>query len=85
VASSTPYHFTRDLQLGSVGQDVKALQIYLNSHGFVISLTGAGSPGHETTIFGGKTKAALIKFQKANGITPAVGYFGPITRGAVKK
>ena len=66
------------------GADVKALQVYLNTHGYVIASSGAGSPGNETTKFGGATKAALIKFQKANGITPAAGYFGPKTRAAAK-
>ena len=44
---------------------------------------GGGSPGNETTMFGGLTRAALIEFQKANGITPAVGYFGPKTRAYI--
>jgi len=33
-----------------------------------------------TTYFGPLTQKALIKFQKANYISPAVGYFGPITQ-----
>jgi len=76
--------FVRNLELGMSGADVKALQVYLNTHGYVIASSGAGSPGNETTKFGGATKAALIKFQKANGITPAAGYFGPKTRAAAK-
>jgi peptidoglycan hydrolase-like protein with peptidoglycan-binding domain len=75
--------FTRTLQLGSVGTDVKALQQYLNRKGFNVSTVGAGSLGYETSYFGPKMKAALIKFQKANNITPASGIFGPITRGRV--
>jgi peptidoglycan hydrolase-like protein with peptidoglycan-binding domain len=75
--------FTRDLQLGDTGSDVLALQQYLNTHGFIVAKNGAGSPGHETTTFGPATEAALIKFQKAQGITPAVGYFGPMTRKEV--
>jgi len=66
------------------GADVKALQQWLNANGYRVAESGYGSPGNETTKFGGATKAALIKFQKANGITPAVGYFGPKTRAAVK-
>jgi len=38
---------------------------------------------NETEYFGKLTKAALINFQKANNIIPAVGFFGPITRGVV--
>jgi peptidoglycan hydrolase-like protein with peptidoglycan-binding domain len=33
-----------------------------------------------TTYFGQLTKSALIEFQKNVGISPASGYFGPITR-----
>ena len=71
--------FTRTLTIGSTGSDVKALQIYLNTHGFTLSSSGPGSPGNETMRFGLLTKAALKKFQMTHGITPSVGYFGPIT------
>lgn len=74
--------FRRDLEVGHKGADVKALQVWLNSHGFTISSSGLGSSGNETDFFGSKTKEALIKFQKAKGITPASGYFGPKTRTA---
>ena len=47
---------------------------------FVATLTDTGSPGHESSKLGPKTKAALIKFQKAHGILPATGRFGPRTR-----
>lgn len=74
------YTFTRDLELYSEGEDVRQLQRYLNQHGFIISSSGAGSLGSETDYFGPATQAALIKFQTANGISPAAGYFGPLTR-----
>lgn len=76
--------FTRDLEAGIVGDDVKALQVFLNTHGYIVAKSGAGSLGNETTRFGSATKAALVKFQKAKGIMPAAGYFGPKTRAAVK-
>jgi peptidoglycan hydrolase-like protein with peptidoglycan-binding domain len=74
------YQFTRDLEFNMTGPDVIALQQFLNYRGFLVSETGPGSKGNETSYFGELTRAALIKFQKANNITPAVGYFGPITR-----
>ncbi len=75
--------FTRDLTLGSVGEDVQRLQVYLNNHGFTLAATGLGSPQNETTTFGALTRDALSKFQIAKGITPAVGYFGPLTRSSI--
>ena len=76
--------FTRDLTIGSVGEDVKALQKMLNTLGFIVSTTGAGSPGAESTYFGEKTRQALIRYQEANSITPAFGYFGPRTRAHIQ-
>lgn len=76
--------FARSLTVGASGSDVKALQVFLNTRGYTVAKTGPGSPGNETTLFGALTRAALIKFQKANKITPAVGFFGPITRTYVK-
>jgi hypothetical protein len=80
VTNAPTASFTKDLSLKSDGNDVQSLQIYLNTHGFIIATTGPGSPGKETTYFGLLTQKALVKFQKANNITPAVGYFGPKTR-----
>jgi hypothetical protein len=83
ATTSTTYNFTRDLTLGSTGEDVKALQQYLNAAGYTVAATGAGSVGNESTYFGSLTQAALAKFQAANGISPAAGYFGPITRAKI--
>jgi peptidoglycan hydrolase-like protein with peptidoglycan-binding domain len=80
---NTTGSFSRDLQIGSTGDDVKLLQQYLNNNGFTVSASGAGSPGNETSRFGAATKAALIKYQESVGITPASGYFGPKTRAQV--
>jgi len=58
---------------------------FLNRDGFLVSRTGPGSPGNETTRFGAKTWAALVRFQKSAGIAPASGYFGPLTRSYIGK
>ena len=73
-----------DLETGSTGSEVQALQQYLNTHGYTVAESGPGSPGNETTRFGALTRAALIKLQEANGISPAAGYFGPKTRAFVE-
>ncbi|MFA5013057.1 MAG: peptidoglycan-binding protein [Candidatus Paceibacterota bacterium] len=74
---------TRNLYQGISGEDVRALQKILNANGYIISKTGLGSLGNETTYFGQATKAAVIKFQIAKGISPAAGYVGSITRSAL--
>lgn len=76
--------FATDLAQGMSSPDVKSLQKLLNAKGFLIAESGAGSVGNETEYFGTLTKNALIKYQLANGITPAVGYFGPITQSQMK-
>jgi hypothetical protein len=65
-----------DLTLGSQGPQVVTLQLFLIGKGFSIP---AGATGY----FGAQTQAALIAFQRANGITPAAGYYGPITRARI--
>ncbi len=72
--------FTRNHQQNDTGGEVMAIQKFLNSNGAQIAASGAGSPGNETSFFGGLTKAAVAKFQAANGVSPAAGYWGPITR-----
>jgi peptidoglycan hydrolase-like protein with peptidoglycan-binding domain len=83
--------FTRSLKAGITGGDVRALQIFLNTHGFILALGGPGSPGLETNLFGALTRSALIKFQEANakdilaplGLTHGTGIFGPATMAFV--
>ena len=85
--NTKPYQFTRQLQLGMSGEDVRQLQIFLNTHGFVIAAGGSGAPGHESRAFGSRTKAALVRFQEANakdilkpqGKTKGTGMLGPWT------
>lgn len=63
----------------------RQLQRFLNTNGFPVALTGPGSLNNETDTFGELTRQALIKFQQANGITPALGIFGPITKAFINK
>ena len=74
--------FLNNLKPGIKSPDVIRLQKFLNANGFVITKTGAGSPGHETNSFGPATKSALKKFQKSHGLTPD-GSFGPKTRAII--
>ncbi|MBT7929424.1 hypothetical protein HN682_05880, partial [Candidatus Peregrinibacteria bacterium] len=77
----TAYKFIKNLERGHIGEDVKELQKYLNNNGFPVVPEGyPGAKGIETEFFGYATQNALIKFQEAKGIKPAVGYFGLITR-----
>lgn len=73
---SAGYNYTRDLTIGSSGADVTALQNTLIAAGDSIA---AGATGY----FGSQTQSALAKWQAANGISPASGYFGPITRAKI--
>lgn len=84
-------NLTRDLFPGSQGADVRSLQEYLNSHGFTLANSGAGSPGHETTYYGGLTTAAVRRFQEAHfqeilnpkGYSSGTGMCGPSTRSYI--
>ena len=84
VAPAVPSDlFATNLKKGMNAPDVLRLQKFLNAHGSLVAQTGSGSPGNEVSFFGTKTVLALMKYQQANGITPATGYFGSITRALV--
>ncbi|MEK6706661.1 MAG: peptidoglycan-binding domain-containing protein, partial [Bdellovibrionota bacterium] len=73
--------FSRNLTIGSKGNDVKCLQTILNASADTqITATGVGAPGSETTYFGALTKAAVVKYQAKNSISPTSGFVGPLTR-----
>jgi len=73
--------FTRTLQVGSAGADVKLLQVLLNSDPRTqVTVSGAGSKGQETQTFGPATQKALIKFQSLYKLSPQTGALGPLTR-----
>jgi peptidoglycan hydrolase-like protein with peptidoglycan-binding domain len=79
ASAATTCSFTRDLEEGSIGEDVRCLQKYLNSSGYIIAGSGVGSPGNETNLFRTLTKESISKWQIANGL-PGTGYFGPASR-----
>lgn len=80
TGACTGITFTRNMTVGATGSDVKCLQQILNqSASTQVSVTGAGSPGNETSYFGGLTLVAVKKYQAANGLTPAA-QVGPLTR-----
>jgi peptidoglycan hydrolase-like protein with peptidoglycan-binding domain len=78
-ANAATCDFTRDLEEGVTGEDVRCLQKYLNSSGYIITTSGAGSPGNETSLFRSLTKETIAKWQKANGL-PGTGFWGPASQ-----
>ena len=86
VLSTQPLQvFTRDLSVGSTGEDVRQLQVFLNQNNHVLADTGPGSPGNETAYYGERTRAAKQRYQVTHGIQPTVeyGHFGFSSRAHV--
>jgi len=73
--------FTRNLKLGSSGKDVKELNNFLISKGYASSGSDIGM--YNSTYFSWRTKEALSIYQAVNGISPAEGYFGAVTRNRI--
>lgn len=80
---------TSALSLGSSGPQVVLLQQILNKDPHTqIAASGAGSPGHETSLFGSLTRAAVIRFQEKYasevlapaGLSSGNGWVGAFTR-----
>lgn len=71
--------FTRNLNVGSTGSDVKCLQASMNALGYTVATSGAGSLGNETTYFGPRTLAAVQQFQVAK-FGYSASQVGPLTR-----
>lgn len=69
--------FTRNLSYGVTGTDVSQLQQFLKDEGLY--------NGPITATFGSLTRSAVVAFQKQEGITPASGLFGTITRSDAEK
>lgn len=79
-AANVQCNFTKDLEIGSIGEDVRCLQKYLNAEGFKIAESGVGSPGQETDTFGSLTKEAVMRWQAAHNFSLKTGTFGPMSR-----
>ncbi|PIS40359.1 MAG: hypothetical protein COT32_00140 [Candidatus Nealsonbacteria bacterium CG08_land_8_20_14_0_20_36_22] len=88
------YTFTTNLKYGTSSQDVKYLQIFLNSDPDTqISISGKGSPNNEIIYFGLKTQQSVIKFQeeyKQDILTPlnlsqGTGFVGSGTRNKINQ
>ena len=96
VAFSTPAArvltilFTQPLTNGTRSSQVAELQKLLNSDpDTMVSSSGAGSPGSETTLLGPLTVRAVEKFQVKHGIAgpgdPGYGFVGPKTRAKLNE
>lgn len=75
---------TRTLRSGSIGEDVRTLQRFLNCKGFVVAITGPGSIGNETNKFGPATVKSVKALQKSYNLK-ADGIFGAKTREVISK
>lgn len=78
VLGTSDFQFTTDLSGGMAGNDVTELQERLRLEGFFTYPTASG-------FFGPVTKAAVVAYQQAKGITPSAGYVGPMTRASLNK
>lgn len=74
VAGNVYAALSSDMQVGSKGNQVQALQQFLIVHGYL--------SGTATSQYGSATKAAVMKYQRAHNIK-VTGIVGPITRNAI--
>ena len=77
--SGGPNIFTGpDMTIGSTGPYVTELQGLLSELGYL-----SVPQGIPLGYFGSMTQEALARYQATLGVTPAAGYFGPITKSAM--
>ncbi len=86
--------FDRNLSQGMIGDDVKCLQIILNSDPKTrLADSGVGSPWNETNYFGSLTKSAVIRFQEKYAdeilsyweLIKGTGFVGKTTRDKINE
>jgi peptidoglycan hydrolase-like protein with peptidoglycan-binding domain len=88
LLSSSPVTNSNSGNTASSVSSVKLLQQTLNKLGFTVALSGPGSIGKETNVFGDATRSALIKFQIEYGIiknanSQGAGVYGPKTKAKI--
>jgi peptidoglycan hydrolase-like protein with peptidoglycan-binding domain len=88
------FRFVNNLKMGSIGDEVRYLQIVLNSDNDTkIADSGIGSSGQETIYFGPATHRAVVRFQEKHasevlrpiGLTTGTGVVGSLTRTKLNK
>jgi hypothetical protein len=67
-----------NMTIGSTGPGVVVLQGLLAEDGYLNIPMGV-----PMGYYGALTQAALARYQNAQNVTPAVGYFGPLTKVAI--
>jgi peptidoglycan hydrolase-like protein with peptidoglycan-binding domain len=68
----------QNMTVGSTGQGVVVLQGLMSELGFLNVPDGI-----PFGYYGGMTRDAVAKYQSSTYVTPAVGYYGPVTKSSM--